>query len=695
MKFGNQYLSSTVPEWSSQYLDYHKLKKQIKVTKESALELAKSYATIKNLTSDEVKSEIDVSDIRDEKDFLQMVEAEVNKVEKFYEDQLRSFTNHFNNLVAQMISLGLIEEYVPRSHKGHESRLERELSRMAYGVEISYKKGGEMTSDEMTDQEEEVDAVEVDELVMKKKRTAALKTISKRKLNGKDEAVIVIGDDPVNHDLFKNNKRKVKKSFIELYRGLMLLQGFSDLNMQGLKKILKKHDKNLGVRTKGKYFRGLTQPLQFPQCTKTKILVTETEYLFADGFTGGHRTEAMDRLRVPLQTYRNIEGANFRLGLNLGVIFPILVFIIYFLSVQQDYPRFASVMIVYRMLGMAALMTWFWGLDIFLWTKFRINYVFIFEFNPRQHIRHQHLWQAASLFTVVAATNMFFYFLSSFKPQGFEWLSLIPWQMWPLSLVALSLFLFALTQARSQYWLVRTIGRIVAAPFKPVLFRDFYLADQLASFVIVLYDLEYTLCFFMYDAWSGTDYCTDANVVTRPIIALLPLTWRVLQCVRRYWDSKDVWQLANAGKYVTGIMVALLSVLRSQVKHPATFTLWLLAIVVSTCYTFTWDLKRDWGLGDMKHKFLRSQTLYPLPMYYFAIGTNLIMRLMWTLTISPESIGIVLDDRIFTTILGAVEIMRRAQWNLFRLENEQLNNVGKFRAVNILIPLPTNPLPTD
>lgn len=52
---------------------------------------------------------------------------------------------------------------------------------------------------------------------------------------------------------------------------------------------------------------------------------------------------------------------------------------------------------------------------------------------------------------------------------------------------------------------------------------------------------------------------------------------------------------------------------------------------------------------------------------------------------------------IFQTILAAVEIGRRAmvfsvekklttQWNLFRLENEQLSNIGKFRAVNVEVP---------
>jgi hypothetical protein len=53
---------------------------------------------------------------------------------------------------------------------------------------------------------------------------------------------------------------------------------------------------------------------------------------------------------------------------------------------------------------------------------------------------------------------------------------------------------------------------------------------------------------------------------------------------------------------------------------------------------------------------------------------------MWTLTISPEQMGLILDPMIFSSILAFFDIMRRMMWNLFRLENEQLNNIGKFRA---------------
>lgn len=38
-------------------------------------------------------------------------------------------------------------------------------------------------------------------------------------------------------------------------------------------------------------------------------------------------------------------------------------------------------------------------------------------------------------------------------------------------------------------------------------------------------------------------------------------------------------------------------------------------------------------------------------------------------------------------IVASLEIIRRGIWNFFRLENEHLNNVGKFRAVKS-VPLP-------
>lgn len=39
------------------------------------------------------------------------------------------------------------------------------------------------------------------------------------------------------------------------------------------------------------------------------------------------------------------------------------------------------------------------------------------------------------------------------------------------------------------------------------------------------------------------------------------------------------------------------------------------------------------------------------------------------------------SNDLMTSILAPLEVFRRFVWNFFRLENEHLNNCGKFRAV--------------
>lgn len=253
----------------------------------------------------------------------------------------------------------------------------------------------------------------------------------------------------------------------------------------------------------------------------------------------------------------------------------------------------------------------------------------------------------------------------------------------PLTLLILFVFMVLWIQIKSNFWLLRTLARIVSAPFLPVVFRDFFLADQILSMIISLQDLEYVICYYSSDAWSGANRCMAHQIWVFPLIAVFPSLWRLLQCLRRYYDSKDFHQLLNAAKYGTGLLVITTSALRKAFPNGYTTTLWLVAVFLGTLYTFSWDLLKDWSLlqSGAKHRFLRSQLLYPTPWYYAAIILNLGMRLMWTLTISPDAVRGVLHPDVFALVLALVEMTRRAMWNLFRLENEQLNNCGKFRAL--------------
>src|SRR5690349_2210130 len=101
------------------------------------------------------------------------------------------------------------------------------------------------------------------------------------------------------------------------------------------------------------------------------------------------------------------------------------------------------------------------------------------------------------------------------------------------------------------------------------------------------------------------------NQWARPAISVLPFLYRLLQCLRRYKDNKDTGQLLNAGKYCTAIFVSTFSALRSNLASPAFFGMWLGCIIISTAYTYSWDVRRDWGLGSKKNKLLRNKLMFP------------------------------------------------------------------------------------
>lgn len=116
------------------------------------------------------------------------------------------------------------------------------------------------------------------------------------------------------------------------------------------------------------------------------------------------------------------------------------------------------------------------------------------------------------------------------------------------------------------------------------------------------------------------------------------------------------------------------------------------ASVFSTVYSYLWDLKMDWGLLELSSAFpLRKRSALPSHLqwvYYLAALLNLLLRLLWVEVLLPSSLGFSsgLGMQLWVATSMCAEVLRRMMWNYFRLENEHLNNVGEFRALNIKIP---------
>jgi hypothetical protein len=127
---------------------------------------------------------------------------------------------------------------------------------------------------------------------------------------------------------------------------------------------------------------------------------------------------------------------------------------------------------------------------------------------------------------------------------------------------------------------------------------------------------------------------------------------------------------------------------------------WVACCVVSTLYSTWWDLVMDWGFlsRDSLWPGLRRELLYGehnAHWYYAAMLSNCLLRWVWVLTIVPFSFeendgdpesptniltALVSWDKVLIPVLALLELLRRFQWAIFRVEYEQIVQGTKLRV---------------
>ncbi|XP_041063815.1 xenotropic and polytropic retrovirus receptor 1 homolog [Carcharodon carcharias] len=504
------------------------------------------------------------------------------------------------------------------------------------------------------------------------------------------------------------NIRDLKLAFSEFYLSLILLQNYQNLNFTGFRKILKKHDKMLETSRGADWRVAHVEVAPFYTCKKITQLISETEALVTAELEGGDRQKAMKRLRVPPLGAAQPAPAwtIFRVGMYFGIFVVLLAALI--LIAKSKEGNIWPLVRIYRGGFLLIEFLFLLGINTYGWRQAGVNHVLIFELNPRSNLSHQHLFEIAGFLGVLWGLSLFISLYGSYK--------LIPMQVNPLILYGF-MFLFLINPTKtcyykSRFWLLKLLFRVFTAPFHKVEFADFWLADQLNSLATILMDLEYMICFYSFELnWGlsegllstpGDHVCHSYSYGVRAIIQCLPAWVRFTQCLRRYRDTKRAFpHLVNAGKYSTTFFVVTFAALYSthkEQKHEDAVVflyLWIACLLVSSCYTLTWDLKMDWGLFDKnagENTFLREEIVYPQKSYYYcAIVEDVILRFAWTVQISITSMSTFASaGDIISTVLAPLEVFRRFVWNFFRLENEHLNNCGEFRAVRDISVAPLN-----
>ncbi|KAI9169252.1 hypothetical protein LWI28_009604 [Acer negundo] len=313
----------------------------------------------------------------------------------------------------------------------------------------------------------------------------------------------------------------------------------------------------------------------------------------------------------------------------------------------------------YSLFAYVVLHMLMYAADIYFWRQYRVNYPFIFGFKQGTELGYREVFLLSTGLAVLALTS----FLANLQLD---------------------------TGSRAQHY--KKLTQLVPLCSITVTLPDFFLADNLTSQVQAIRSIDLYICYYGLGEYSQRqEKCHSHGVYNTlySVVAVIPFWLRFLQCLRRLCEEKDAVHVYNGLKYFL-IIVAVLIRTAFELKKGRT---WLvLALVSSACaiaMSTYWDIVMDWGLLRRKSKnpYLRDKLVISNKSVYFvAMVLNILLRIAWMQLVLEFNLHS-LHKLTITTVISCLEIIRRGIWNFFRVENEHLNNVGKYRAFKS-VPLP-------
>ncbi|KAK6914124.1 EXS, C-terminal [Dillenia turbinata] len=711
VKFSKEFESQMIPEWKEALVDYRQLKKYVKkvmlarkpketheVTQDSGISIfdpnrafagrvsarpcngdehKEEIIQVKNKGGQDDQYETELIQFFSEEDevkmFIERLDEELNKVNKFYESKEGECIERGEVLNKQLEKLVDVKQVLSDRRRGNYpfSRSNSDSPPSSNPPSAQNSDYSE-TPSELSDNPTE--SAQTDEVIAEPERNG----VRRIDIPATTPTQAITAVTSMSWEDLVNNPKKIRcaekmirSAFVELYRGLGLLKTYRSLNMVAFKKILKKFDNVSNQQASAAYLR--TVNISYFVCSdkvpchcRVIRLMDEVESIFTKHFANNNRKKAMKFLRPQQNKDSHMPGS--------------------------DSSYVETVDTMFSMFALLSLHLFMYGCNLFMWKSTRINYNFIFEFSPNTSLKYRDAFLiCTSIMTAVVGAMVIHLVLTAnnFSPHQ---VNAIPGILL-LLFVTLLICPLNIFYRPTRHRFLRAIRNIVFSPFYKVLMVDFFMADQLTSQIPLLRHMQSTACYFLAGSFGTHRYenCHSGKTYRELVyvISFLPYYWRVLQCARKWFDEGDVNHLANLGKYASSMVAA--GARLTLTRQPTAF--WMLIAVatsvIATVYQLYWDFVKDWGFFNPKSKnpFLRDDLILKnKSIYYVSIVLNLVLRVAWVEAVIKFNVPTV-ESRLLHFSMASLEVIRRGHWNFYRLENEHLNNCGKFRAVKA-VPLP-------
>ncbi|KAL5095866.1 hypothetical protein RYX36_000193 [Vicia faba] len=504
------------------------------------------------------------------------------------------------------------------------------------------------------------------------------------------------------------NKKELKKADLllsqalkEFYHKLRLLKKYSFLNLLAFSKIMKKYDK-VSLRNASKDYLKMVDSSCVGSSDEVNRLMDRVERAFIKHFANGNHRKGMNTLRPT--TKRERHRTTFLLGLFTGCAIALIVALSILIQARNilysegRIKYMDNIFPLYSLFGYIVLHMIMYSANVYLWRRFKINYSFIFGFKEGNELGYRQVFLLSSGLAILSLAAVLSN-LDMEMDQRTKTFSTFT-ELVPLGLVIVVLAItfcpFNIIYKSSRFFLIRCAFHSICAPLYKVTFSDNFLADQLTSQVQAYRSLEFYVCYYFWgDFKTRSNKCSGSEIYKTfyLVVAIIPFWIRFLQCLRRLLEEGNTMHGLNGLKYVSTIVAVAMRTISSEFDHgPVWKILAASSSGIATIVNTYWDIVMDWGLlvRNSRNPWLRDKLSVPYKSVYFvAMVLNVILRLAWMQSVLGIKDAPFLHRTALTAIVACLEILRRGISNFFRLENEHLNNVGKYRAFKS-VPLPFN-----
>ncbi|XP_026423414.1 phosphate transporter PHO1 homolog 8-like [Papaver somniferum] len=656
--------------------------------------------------------------------FFNTLDYEFSKVDKFYKDKVEEVMNEVALLNKQMdalIALRIKVENPNLDMSGAVRELVADVANLATST-VSNPSTPRMPRKEQMfviqetaiadeeDSEGSIGGVDVDKSNGGNNnfKPAHLEILEHVKINNEPETpkstikAMLLKDSKdkklqFNRKQLKKVEEQLKQVFIEFHWKLRQLKRYSFMNLLALSKVMKKYDK-ITLRGASKSYLRAVDNSYIGSSDEISTILERVEATFVKHFCNSNRRKGMKSLRPTMK--KGKHKTTFLLGYFAGCTTALLVALVLVVNVRKLVIKEGStqymenIFPLYSLFAYIILHMLMYAVNIYFWRCYRVNYPFIFGFKQGSELGYREVFLLSAGLTLLSLAGVLANLDMEMDPatQSYQTIT----ELVPLGLVTLVLAIafcpFNIIYRSGRFFFIKSIWRCICAPFYKVTLIDFFLADQLTSQVQAFRSLEFYICYYVWgDFRKRHNSCRQSAVYNSFyfIVAVLPYWSRLLQCLRRWVEEKDVSQVYNGLKYLLTIIAVLMRTGFDLEKGTSWRAVAIISSAIAAIMSTYWDIVKDWGLlqRHSKNPWLRDKLLIShTSVYFIAMVLNVILRLAWLQSVVNFHVTF-LHRTALTTIVACLEILRRGMWNFFRLENEHLNNVGKFRAFKS-VPLP-------